>query len=1122
MQCPRCQHDNPGGARFCNRCGGELERVCLRCENPNPAGARFCNACGEQLEAAPSPPPERDPRSYTPNHLVEKILTSRSALEGERKQVTVLFADVKGSMDLAEQLDSEEWHRILNRFFEILTDGVHRFEGTVNQYTGDGIMALFGAPIAHEDHAQRACYAALHLRDELRHYADEVRRTHGLSFSVRTGLNSGEVVVGKIGDDLRMDYTAQGHVVGLGARMQELAEPGRVYLTAHTMNLVSGYFELRNLGSLRVKGLRDPMQAFELERVGRFRTRLDLSRARGFTRFVGRGHEMRTLETVLDQALEGRGQVVGVVGEAGVGKSRLCLEFVESCQARGVPVYEAHCPAHGKSIPFLPVLELFRSYFGITEQDGPAEARKKIAGTLVLLDEAFQETLPLVFDFLGVPDPERPAPHMDPDARQRQLFGFIRRLVEARSRREPAVMLLDDLHWIDAGSDAFIAQAVEAVTDTRTLLLTNFRPEYEAPWMDRSHYQQISLLPLGSEAIAELLDDLLGRDPSLTGLREQIQERTGGNPFFIEEMVQSLFEAEALQGGRGAYRLAEPIEELALPGTVQTVLAARIDRLHEREKQVLQTASVIGKEVSEPLLRLVAEMPDSELAAALEVLTRAEFLYERALYPEEEYAFKHPLTQEVAYGSQLAGRRRRIHGAVARAIEELHGEKLDEGAALLAHHWEEAGVWLDASRWHRRAAKWIGVSDTAESIRHWRRVRDLAGSEPDTAEARGLALEACFRILIFGWRVGLSEDEIAQVFAKGMELVGESGDAAARARLLDGYATAKGVATADWEEAIECIIPAIELADGTDDRGLQLALQQRLCFAQMMVGNYQAALGVADRALERSGEDVKLGAEVIGWSPYVLLLCLRSRILADTGRLEEAAVELNRAFQLARTADEPELLWWVSWYRALQSLAKGDLRAAMRHGREMVERAERLGNPWFRLVARVELARLLAENEDWRAALELSREIEQDPLNRANPQLNLGAVKAQAYLSLGEVTQARTVAQEGLAAAQSLTGNRSTEILIRLACASVLLGADGAGAREAVEGQLRQLSTLVDETGAVVYLPRIHEIRAELARILGDPAECERELREAHRLYVEMGATGHAERVAAELRRSGA
>jgi class 3 adenylate cyclase len=428
MQCPKCQTENLADSSYREECGAPLEAACPACGAGNRPAAKFCRKCRAPLGATPVAAPE--PRAYTPKHLADKILTSRAALEGERKQVTVLFADVKGSMELAERVDPEEWHRLLDRFFQILTEGVHRFEGTVNQYTGDGVMALFGAPIAHEDHAQRACYTALHAMGALRSWTREVKREHGIEFSVRMGLNSGDVVVGRIGDDLRMDYTAQGHTVGLAARMEGLAEPGKPYLTRATAERVRGYFELEDLGAFNVKGATDPVSVFELVGVGALRTRFDVSRSRGLTRFVGRDADMQVLESALASAKLGRGRAVGIVADAGVGKSRLCFELVERCRAGGLTVLQGSGVPHGKNIPLLPILDIFRAYFAVDERDEPRRAREKIAGRLLLADESFRDVLPLVFDFFGVPDPARPAPPMDAEARQRRLVAVVRRLIE--------------------------------------------------------------------------------------------------------------------------------------------------------------------------------------------------------------------------------------------------------------------------------------------------------------------------------------------------------------------------------------------------------------------------------------------------------------------------------------------------------------------------------------------------------------------------------------------------------------------------------------------------------------------------------------------------------------------
>ena len=457
----------------------DIQRVAIR-DGGTLALATGTKSAGEVAAAGATSESTRAPRDYTPKHLADKILQSKSALEGERKQVTVLFADVKGSMELAGQLDPEEWHRILDRFFSILSDGVHRFEGTVNQYTGDGIMALFGAPIAHEDHAQRACYAALQLRDEISRYATELKREHGVGFQTRMGLHSGEVVVGKIGDDLRMDYTAQGQSVGLAQRMESLAEPNTCYLTAATAALAGGYFELDDLGEFRVKGVEEPVHVHRLAGLGASTTRFDISRARGLSRFVGRAADLRTLEDALEHSAAGSGQVVGVVAQAGTGKSRLCFEFLEKCRARGMKVFEGRAVAHGKKIPFLPILEVFRAYFAITPQDDDQAAREKIAGRLVVLDDSFAEALPLLFDFLGVSDAQRPAPPLDPDSRQRQILAVMRQVIQSVSQSQPTITLIEDLHWLDAASADFLEHMVDAQSGSRRLLLVNFRPEFHA------------------------------------------------------------------------------------------------------------------------------------------------------------------------------------------------------------------------------------------------------------------------------------------------------------------------------------------------------------------------------------------------------------------------------------------------------------------------------------------------------------------------------------------------------------------------------------------------------------------------------------------------------------------
>ena len=585
-----------------------------------------------------------------------------AGLSGERKQVTVVFADVKGSMDLAEQVDPEKWRAIMQRFFDLLCEGVQEFGGTVDKFTGDGIMAVFGAPVAQEDHAQRACYAALRMGELARDYAVELRRTLGLSFATRIGINSGEVVAGEIGPEGSREYTAIGHTVGLAQRMEALAEPGSVFVAEATERLAHGYLDLADLGEFEVKGASQPVRVFELRGIGAARSRLDLSRERGFSRFVGRAREMEILEQALTDADEGRGCVIGIVADAGIGKSRLCHEFAERCRARGIEVYDAQCQPHGEAIPLMPVLQMMRGYFGIEEDEDERLAREKVAGRALLLDPAFNQDLPLIFDFLGIPDPKRPAPQMSAEARQRGLQGVVQHLMRAPNRDSTAINLVEDLHWIDEGSDGFLAAQIAAVGGTRTLLIANFRPEYTADWQRSEVYRGVFLVPLTPADTKELFEDLAGTDPSLDGMAELLHERTGGNPFFVEEVVRELVEDGHLNGERGTYRLVGSIEQIRVPASVQAVLAARIDRLPDHAKRMLQAASVIDTDVPQPTLERVAGATSSgELEEPLKDLITAGFLYEAELYPERVLAFRHPLTREVAYNSQLAEQRAATH-----------------------------------------------------------------------------------------------------------------------------------------------------------------------------------------------------------------------------------------------------------------------------------------------------------------------------------------------------------------------------------------------------------------------------------------------------------------------------
>jgi class 3 adenylate cyclase/ribosomal protein L40E len=670
MKCPRCQHENPPQAKFCLECGTALALKCATCGAELPAGAKFCPECGQSVSAQPAIATRfASPETYTPKHLAEKILTSKSALEGERKQVTVLFADLKGSMELLADRDPEEARKILDPILEHMMEAVHRYEGTVNQVMGDGIMALFGAPLAHEDHAVRAGYAALRMQESVKKYAEAIQRVEGIPIQIRVGMNSGEVVVRSVSSDLRMDYTAVGQTTHLSARMEQMAMPGSILMTADTLSLTEGYLQVKPLGPVNVKGLSDAVEVYEITGAGPVRSRLQAAAARGLTRFVGRSVEFDTLCQALERARAGHGQVVSLVGEPGVGKSRLFWEFTHSRRTVNWLILESGSVSYGKATPYLPLIDLLKAYFKITDRDDQREIREKVTGKLLTLDKALEPTLPAISTLLDVAVDDEQWQNLDPPQRRQRTLDAVKRLLLRESQVQPLLVVIEDLHWIDSETQALLDSVIESLPTARLLLLINYRPEYQHGWGNKTYYTQLRIDPLPPESAEELLQALLGNDSSLAPLKQLLIARTEGNPFFLEESIRTLVETKFLAGERGDYQLEKTLESTQVPATVQAVLAARIDRLSPDEKRLLQSAAVIGKDVRLVLLQAITDQSGEEVSRGLSRLQAAEFLYETSLFPEVEYTFKHALTHEVAYGSLLQERRRVLHIRIVEAVE---------------------------------------------------------------------------------------------------------------------------------------------------------------------------------------------------------------------------------------------------------------------------------------------------------------------------------------------------------------------------------------------------------------------------------------------------------------------
>jgi class 3 adenylate cyclase len=796
-----------------------------------------------------APSESQTPLSYTPRHLAERILAEQKEMEargeadGERKTITALFADLKGSTALIEGLDPEDARAIIDPALQLMMNAVHRYDGYVAQALGDGVFALFGAPIAHEDHPQRALYAALRIQEEMRRYSDELRRRGQAPLQTRVGVNTGEVVVRSIRkDDLHTDYVPVGHSTNIAARMEQLADPGSILVTEQTHKLTDGYFEFKALGETQVKGVEEPLSVFEVVGVGQLRTRLQVSERRGLSRFVGRHSEMGQLQQALAEAKLGRGQVVGVMGEPGLGKSRLFYEF-KLVSLTGCLVLEANSVSHGKATAYLPVIELLKNYFRIEASDDERTRREKVTGKVLNLERSLEDALPYLFALLAIEVQPSPLQQMDEGIRRTRTFDALKRLFLRESLNQPLVIVFEDLHWIDGESQGLLDALSESVAGAKLLLMTNYRPEYRHDWGHKTYYCQLRLSPLGREEAGELLTSLLGDDERLTQAKALILEKTQGTPFFMEEVVQTLVEDGVLTGAAGHYQLTRALSALQLPSTVQAILAARIDRLAPDEKTLLQRLSVIGREFPMSLVRRVIDEPDVELHRLLGSLQQKEFLFEQPAFPEVEFVFKHALTQEVAYGTVLQEQRKTLHEQTAQAVESLYAVTLEDHYSTIAHHYSRSGNAVKAIEYLRLAGQQATrQSVNKEAIAHFTTALELLQTLPESPERdqQELGLQVALGTPL-SVTTAYAAPEVGQVFRRARELCQQIGDSAELFPTLYGLWLFFYV-RAEHKQAHALGEQLLELAETRNDPALLLE-------AHFAVGNSLFCLGKPAAAL---------------------------------------------------------------------------------------------------------------------------------------------------------------------------------------------------------------------------------------------------------------------------------
>jgi class 3 adenylate cyclase/tetratricopeptide (TPR) repeat protein len=921
--------------QYCGQCGTRLEKKCAKCLTVMPPEFKFCGSCGYLLSATEADQADSaygQPKKYTPPFLAQKILTSRSAIEGERKRVTVLFADVANYTTLAASMDPEEVHRIMDGCFQILMDAIHRYEGTINQFIGDGVMALFGAPVSHEDHAQRACHAALAIQEGLRSFSDKIQSMTGCEFKMRIGINSGPVVVGAIGDDLRMDYTAIGDTTNLAARLESLASPGTVLVSPHTYKLVKEFFKFKSRGLVKVKGREGLHEPWQLIKSSKIVSRLEASRMRGLSKFSGRDNETQILLDAFERARTGSGQLVGIVGEAGVGKSRLLMEFRNLLPKHHHLYMEGRCLPYGSSIAYLPLQDIIKSFFDIKESDNDSQMSKKLSEKLqagnfnqLNLMAPFQELLSLT------PDDEAYLA-LEAQKRREKTFEALRDFFILNSQQEPLVLVIEDLHWIDRTSEELLEYFIPWLPITPTLLILAYRSEYSHPWGSQSYYINVSLNHLQSEASANLIASILSDKKVSSKIHSFIYNRTSGNPLFLEEMTHTLLENDIIAASDEHYVLNKQISEMKIPDTIQGIISSRIDHLEDDLKGIIQVAAVIGRDFAYRILQTITDSHDT-LKTTLLDLQRSEFIYEKRVLPELEYFFKHALTQEVAYNSILSRKRQDIHGKIGHTIEEIYGERLEEFYEVLAYHYGK-------SRNTAKAVEYLSLSGDKctrihslwEAFRFYRDAIDLIKGQADSEENNRKHLRVLLQMSI-PMRLLSYPDESLRILQEGEAVAEKVGDRRSLTQIYSIIGHCHALTGTPFD-AIRYSENSFEEARKIGDIELMAPIACDLSTAYQSSGEHSKVAAFLPKVLELLEKENK-EKESFG-KPFNVYSSLHvyygfSKIIL--GEFEEGRRILDKGLQFAKQIND---LCAV----ALIELGHGHLYNIRREGREAVKHLE--------------------------------------------------------------------------------------------------------------------------------------------------------------------------------------
>jgi class 3 adenylate cyclase/tetratricopeptide (TPR) repeat protein len=1065
--------------KFCGQCGAKLVVVCQQCGTENPPDFKFCGECGASLAASRGEAPAVSAvQGYTPAHLAAEVLYSRSALEGERKQVTVLFCDLVGSTVLADRLGPETMHLLLNRFFELALGEVHRYEGTINQFLGDGFMALFGAPIAHEDHARRAVLAALGLQKLLKEHQTELGERYGIEMNARIGLNTGWVVVGGIGDQLRRDYTAVGDTTNLAARLQQIAQSGDILVSEATSRFLHGAVQLEALEPVPVKGKEAPVQAFRVLGIGvRLSDEAVLDSA-ALSPFVGRRREIEILDELRERAAGGEGQVVGIAGEAGTGKSRLFYEFRRRPWKEPTVCLAGRCLSYGSGVPYLPLVYMLRGHWGIVETDESAVVTAKVRAGLERAGMRPEESLPYLLKLLGGKDGAEGLANLSPQALQTRTFAVLRQWMLNVGRGRLVILEIEDLHWIDETSEDFLSFLVEGLPAARMLLLAAYRPGYRPRWIEKSYATQINLRRLTEQESHVVVEAFLRDEKLPEELVGTILSKGEGNPLFLEELTHALLERP----------------DVSVPDTIQGVLMARVDRLPEDHKRLLQTASVLGREFPLTLLTAVWESPGT-LASLLADLRHWEFLYEEPTAEDSLYFFRHVLTQEAIYQTLLTNRRQSLHAAAGRAFEVLHADRLEEVYDRLAYHYSEAGDSERAvsylSLFAEKAARGYAHAEAAKALREALvHAEHLPASDRDRRVLE-LILQLAHSLLPLA-----QFSETLEVFLRHRDALERVDDPSLAGRYFFWLAHTYSY-LGNQEEASANARRSIAAAQQSGDAATEGRAWYVLGRDAFWSGRFSEGIEHGLRAvalLERTADRLWWQGQaywVTGFHYYVL------------GQFEEAFGMMDRADAIWRALQDPRLdpSWSTGYFHA--SLGDWELgieecKGGLARAQDPLNTAAALGFLGYAYLEKGDLPRAIE-------ALESSVE----RLRQAGMQQLLGgfsAFLAEAYLLSGRPAEARQLAGEALATTEGVKFRYGSGMAQRALGRIARADGDPEGAKTWFEEALESFRS--------IQAPfEVARTRLELALLAGAGSEeAARQLGEARRIFAELRVPRYVER----------